>query len=89
MALERSLYRRWDEEDLLWEGRPVEPLFVHLPAQGAVAVGLWAEVAIDGIVLFERGFTLSRRLIGIRRDIVAGRIVRRDSHGLPYWVEAA
>lgn len=89
VALERSLYRRWDEDQLVWEGRPVEPHFVHLPAPGVVAAGLWAEVAIDGIVLFERGFALSRRLIGVRRDIVAGRIVRRDSHGLPYWVEAA
>jgi hypothetical protein len=46
-------------------------------------------VAVDGIVLFDRGFTLSRRLSSLRRDIVAGRIVRREVHGQPYWVEAA
>lgn len=88
-AVTRELYRRWDEEPLAWRGHRVEPHFVTLPDNPRRVAGLWAEVAVDGIVLFDRGFRLSRRLGRLRRDIVAGRIVRREVHGQPYWVEAA
>jgi predicted nucleotidyltransferase len=88
-ALTRELYRAWDEEPVAWDGRRVEPHFVHLPEEGRVAAGLWAEVALDGIVLFERGLRVSMRLARVRRDIVAGRIVRKVSHGQPYWAEVA
>jgi hypothetical protein len=85
----RSLYRRGDERPLAWDGRPVEPHFVHLRAAGAHATGLWAEAAIDGIVLFERGSATSARLAQMRRAIVDGRLVRRVVHGQPYWSEVA
>jgi predicted nucleotidyltransferase len=87
--IDRSLYRAWDERPLSWEGRPVEPHFVHLPAPGNAVSSVWAEVAVGGIVLFEREFALSRQLVAIRELIAAGRIVRRMIHGQPYWVEAA
>jgi predicted nucleotidyltransferase len=89
VALTRELYRAWDEEPLTWEGHRVEPHFVHLPEEGRTAAGLWAEVALDGIVLFERGLAVSKRLGAVRRDIVAGKIVRKVSHGQPYWAEVA
>jgi len=88
-AVTRELYHAWDRAPLDWEGHRVEPHFVHLPHERRRVAGLWAEVAVDGVVLFDRGFTLSRRLSLLRRDIVAGRIVRREVHGQPYWVEAA
>lgn len=89
VELTRALYRRWDASPLRWGGRPVDPHFVHLPAPGARVTGVWAEAAIDGVVLFERDFRLSSRLVRIRRDIAAGRIVRRLAHGQPYWTEVA
>ena len=90
VRLTRDLYRQWDEAaGLSDEPHPVEPHFVHLPKRRGAALGLWAEVAVDGIVLFERGLELQRRLVAIRRDIAEGRIVRRLVHGQPYWVEAA
>lgn len=85
----RALYRRWDETPLLWEGRPVEPHFVHLRAPDTPTTGLWAEAAIDGIVLFERGTRVSARLAQARHDVLAGRLVRRVVHGQPYWTESA
>jgi len=85
----RELYRRWDEAPLCWEGRPLEPQFVNIGGAARRPAGLWAEVAVDGIVLFERGFQLSKRLACLRRDIAAGRLVRRVVSGQPYWVEAA
>lgn len=89
VRLTRRLYRIWDEAPIGWGHRTVEPHFVHLPARNETVAGIWAEVAVDGIVLFERGLALSTRLILVRQDIVSGRIVRRLVHGQPYWVEAA
>ena len=83
VALTRELYRAWNDTPLEWEGRRVEEHFVHLPKAGSRVSGLWAEVAVDGVVLFERGLELSRALAGIRREIAAGRIVRRSAHGQP------
>jgi hypothetical protein len=86
VRLDRRLYQRWDEQPVEWGGRVVEPRFAHLPGPDAPTGGIWAEVAIDGIVLFERGLRLSAQLVRIRHEIVSGRLVRRISHGQPYWV---
>jgi len=88
-AIGRGLYRRWDESPVFWEGHPVEPHFVHLPPSGTRLSGMWAEVAIDGVVIFERELVLSRRLVEFRQVIASGRLLRRRSHGQPYWVEVA
>ncbi len=85
----RALYRSWDAQPLAWDAHPVEPHFVHLRGRDQGASGLWAEAAVDGIVLFERGIRVSRRLAEIRRDVLAGRLVRRTAHGQPYWSEVA
>lgn len=85
----RALYGRWDEAPVRWEGRRVEPHFVHLPVPGEPPSGTWAEVAVDGIVLFDRDLTVSRTLVRIRRLIVEGGLVRREVHGQPYWMEAS
>jgi hypothetical protein len=87
--LTRALYRRWDAAPLTWDGRPVEPHFVHLPEAGERPTGLWAEAAIDGLVIFERGTRVSGRLAELRRAVLAGRLVRRIVHGQPYWSEVA
>ena len=87
MALSRSLYRRWDEAPLDWEGHAVEPHFVHLPTLDSAPSGLWAEVALDGIVLYQRDPRLSKWLVGVRRLQAAGQLRRRTAHGQPYWVE--
>ena len=84
--LSRDLYTRWDAEPVIWQGHRVEPHFVHLPEPGRTVVGLWAEVAIDGVVLFSRSLDLPKRLAEVRRDIASERVVRRVVHGQPYWV---
>jgi len=93
-AVTRELYRRWDEEPVFWsepEGgagraRRLEPHFVHLPSAEEVPSGTWAEVALDGIVLFDPELTVSRRLVQIRTHVVEGAVERREVHGQPYWV---
>jgi predicted nucleotidyltransferase len=89
VAITRELYRRWDAAPLRWGSHPVEPHFVRLPASVARLSGLWAEAAVDGVVLYDRDLSVSRRLVEVRNRIVAGEIVRRRVHGQPYWVEAA
>lgn len=88
-AIKRALYTEWEREPLDWDSRPVQAHFVHLPAAGARISGLWAEAAVEGVVLYDRELSVARRLVEIRRRIVAGEIVRREIHGQPYWVEAA
>lgn len=85
----RELYRRWDARSLVIDGHAVEPHFVHLSEAGRASTGLWAEAALDGIVLFERGLEVSRCLARVRRDVMSGRLVRRTAHGQPYWAEVA
>lgn len=84
VPLTPGLYREWDDEPSFWCGHPVEPHFAQPIGPGGPPTGTWVEAAIDGIVLFERGFALSRRLAAIRRRIVAGDIVRRSANGQPY-----
>jgi predicted nucleotidyltransferase len=89
VRLRRELYHRWDEAPIHWQEHRVEPHFVRLPASDRTAAGLWAEVAVDGIVFYTRDLRLPMALGRVRRDIADGRIVRRTVHGQPYWVEAA
>ncbi len=89
VPITRDLYRRWDEVPVAWEGHQVDPHFAQLPPVGERVSGLWAEVAVDGIVLFERGLRVSECLVRVRRDIFHGRLVRRFVHGQPYWAEAS
>ncbi len=89
LPLERRLYEQWDAAPVAVDSRPVEPHFVHLPEPGARASGLWAEAALDGLVLFEREFAVSRWLAEVRRRIASGQLRRGWTHGQSYWVEAA
>jgi predicted nucleotidyltransferase len=86
VRISRDLYRRWDEVPVEWDGRRVEPHFASLPDPEERIAGVWAEVALNGIVLSDDELRLSERLVRVRRDIAEGRIVRRTSHGQPYWV---
>lgn len=87
IALTRELYRRWESEPLRADDRPVDAHFAHLPDPERASPGVWGEVAIDGVVLFERDLQLSLRLADVRRLIAAGRLVRRFAQGQPYWVD--
>jgi hypothetical protein len=89
VTLTRDLYRAWDDAPIEWNRHTVEPHVVHLPEPNRTVGGLWAEAALDGLVLFERGTRLSARLVQVRHDIASGRLVRRMAHGQPYWTEAA
>ncbi len=87
LALARERYRAWDEAPPQWQGRRIEVHLAHLPRAGAGITSTWAEVALDGLVLFDPDFALARSLAAIRRRIVTGALQRRSAHGQPYWLE--
>jgi predicted nucleotidyltransferase len=89
VPITRSLYRDWDERSVTESPRKLDPHFVHLPALYGRIGAVWAEAAVDGIVLFERGFRLSSTLVRVRHEILEGRLVRKIVHGQPYWTEVA
>lgn len=85
--ISRELYRRWDDApELSWHGYPVAPHFVHLVPDSEPVSGFWAEVALDGLVLFDQRFEVSRQLSELRRRILAGETSRRVVLGQSYWV---
>ena len=86
VELTRALYARWDEAPVFAGGRRAEPHFVTVPKGPAPPVGLWADAAVDGIVLFARDIGLQARLAALRRQLLEGRVVRKTVHGQPYWV---
>lgn len=89
VAITRSLYREWEGAVPDWNGREIDLHFVHLPTAADRISASWAEAAVCGIVLYDRGLEISRRLIGIRERIAAGGLVRRMSQGQPYWIHEA
>lgn len=87
VRISRGLYRSWDDTPTLhWDGHEVTPHFVHLPSRSEGASGLWAEVALDGLVLFERELAVSRHLADVRRRILRGELSLRAAGGQSYWV---
>lgn len=87
--LTRGLYAEWDalaarQPDAFPPG--LSPHFSRLPASPESAGSLWLEVAVDGIVLWDPHQTVSRFLAGVRRYLLGGKAVRKESYGVPYWV---
>jgi len=84
VTLDRDIYSRWRIRK--FEGREVAPLLVQIPGDAERIGGLWFEVALDGIVLFDRDLHLSRFFSHVRDLVAGGRVRRMVTHGHPYWV---
>jgi predicted nucleotidyltransferase len=84
VTLDRDVYARWQLRK--FDGREVAPLFVQIPREGERIGGLWFEVALDGIVLFDKDLNLSRFLSRVRDLVADGRVRRLVTHGHSYWV---
>ena len=86
MTLDRDVYSHWKLGK--FNGREVAPLFVQIPGEKERIGGLWFEVALDGIVLYDKDLHLSRFLSHVRNLIADGRVTRMATHGHPYWVHS-
>jgi hypothetical protein len=85
VEITRSLYAPWDGVDLTVDGHRVEPHFVQLRAAGDPISGLWAEVALDGAIVYDPDLALSGELSRVRRAILGGELVQRSAGGRSWW----
>ena len=84
-TVDRDCYNEWRWSKV--NDREVAPLFVQLPHD--TVRGVWLEIALDGIVMYDRTLEASRYLIGLRRLIGAGQYQRHTAYGQPYWIPAS
>ncbi len=90
VAITRDIYRRWDRiASPTIERRVVDVHFVALPVDDERFSSLWAEVARDGIIAFDRDHRVSRYLGKVRRQLLGGHHRRAMAHGQPYWTVAS
>ena len=82
--ISRDLYRDWEAWDSA--DAQIEPHFVALPTLEERVSGLWAEVSLDGIIVFDRDLTVHRYLQHVRHLIAAGKLTAKRAHGQNYWV---
>lgn len=91
-CVSRELYELWDQltkKNKRSALSDYSPHFCALPSNPLRTEGIWLETALDGIVLWEAGFRVSRFLGEIRRAIVEQKFVRKSAHGHPYWILAS
>lgn len=87
VRITRSLYGSFDEAvDVSGFRHPPNPHLVALPRDAESCGGLWVEVAMDGLVLWERGTAVSAFLGALRDRVAAGALRRRTAYGHAYWV---
>jgi predicted nucleotidyltransferase len=84
VVVDRDLYSEWRTKRI--GNHEVSPLFVNLPSENEEVRGIWLEIALDGVVLFDRESRACRYLAKVRRLIASGRVKRKMTHGHPYWV---
>jgi hypothetical protein len=91
VKIARDLYRRWDgfcdEHSCTRDYGRISPHFVNLPGSVQEAGGLWYEIGIEGIILWESDRRVSRFLRSVRAAMGQGKIRRRMVHGSPYWIK--
>lgn len=93
--LGRERYAAWDQRlagasEIRALGARVSPHFARLPAEppGQSEDGggaLWLEVALHGIVLWQRTAAPSLWIGDARERMATGVLRRRLAHGQPYW----
>ncbi|MBN1962182.1 MAG: nucleotidyltransferase domain-containing protein [Deltaproteobacteria bacterium] len=87
--IERSLYHLWEKLEaaaISIKGHMVSPQFVALPASSSQFGGLWYEVALDGILLWDCKGAVAKALVFLRHQMLNGMISRHETHGHPYWI---
>lgn len=85
IPLTRDLYRTWDQAPLAFGGRTIDAHFAHPSGRGEPPTAVWCEVAVDGLVWYDRDGAITRRVAEVRRAIADGQVVRGRAHGQTYW----
>lgn len=83
--IDRKFYRKWDEAADMLSEYSLDVHFSHLPESQTKVKGIWAELATEGLVLWEHNFQVSRYLIAVRKLITTGTLKKKKVHGHSYW----
>lgn len=83
----RQHIRQWDEAQLVIDGKQTSASFVKIPTEHTPQNILWYEVAVDGQILADPTGIIQKKLSELRNAIADKKIMRRYSHGQPYWVK--
>lgn len=90
MKIKRELYRKWEKAESHFSseslGSALEPSLVALPNPDQAFSGLWAEISIDGMILFDRSQKVRQTLCRVREAIADGTLRREKAHGQNYWI---
>lgn len=84
VRINRSLYSTWDDATTNLP-KNISVHFVHLPLEVESQSGLWCEVSLEGIVLYDEVLSVSKYLIKLRQEILNGNYTSSYSHGHRYW----
>jgi predicted nucleotidyltransferase len=83
-VINRGRYTQLEKQSPIDE--KIETHLVSLPAFADRVSGLWAEVSLDGVIIFDRDFSVHRYLTHVRRLIAEEKVTRRRAHGQNYWI---
>lgn len=87
--IERELYSLWDEKVQVSLGEKYSPQFVKIPKEPRLASSIWLEVALEGVILYERGLELRKFIFELKHMIASGVFRRQLIYGQPYWVRGS
>jgi len=86
VALNRALYRWWDEAVVPPQGEEWNPQFVHLPTTPEGAGGLWLDAALAHRKIWEKSGQVEAFFGAVRGLMDRDRVRRHLFQGQPYWV---
>lgn len=86
VEITRSLYSWWDE-DIKFSGEAaLNPHFAGFPDNLEEVGGIWLEVALHHVILYQHGKKVERLFRNLSDLIDKGAARRLVSNGHPYWV---
>lgn len=83
VRIQRATYTNFENSKTLADEVSIH--IVNLPLSYEALSGLWCEIALEGIMLFDKNLNVSGFLLEIRRMILEGVYLARYSHGHRYW----
>lgn len=86
VAIQRALYRWWDQHAEKINGQEVSPHFVTLPSDPKDISSLWLEVSETYQIVYQKDKKLESFLHHVYTLIQNGSVRKYWSNGHPYWV---
>lgn len=84
IKITRDIYNKWSAlSNKISEKFSVH--FVNLPDHLDSLSGLWCEVSLEGMVLYDTNLRTSKFLLKLREQILIGEYTYSYSHGQRYW----